>query len=165
MIAGILWLFPTACFAVGLYLLHLSFRAYAKWQESVAADFSFGYTRLSQAGARHGRSTSTGSPNPEVGFLAICFSFTSDCGPSLVVTRSGSPGRVSETDPNSLRSRSSHLLELSPNEIAQRDDAAYMVFLDRRQMAKADFAHKPQGVHGRGIRLHPLTAVARRRAC
>ena len=27
------WLFPASCFALGLYLLRQSYRAYAKWQE------------------------------------------------------------------------------------------------------------------------------------
>ena len=30
------WLIPTACLALGLYVLRLSYRAYAKWQEYLA---------------------------------------------------------------------------------------------------------------------------------
>lgn len=30
------WLFPAGCLALGLYALHLSYRAYAKWQEYLA---------------------------------------------------------------------------------------------------------------------------------
>ena len=29
------WLLPTSCFAFGLYLLRVSFRAYREWQELV----------------------------------------------------------------------------------------------------------------------------------
>ena len=36
MIVNIRWLLPLACAAAGLYLLRLSFRAYAKWQEALA---------------------------------------------------------------------------------------------------------------------------------
>ncbi len=35
MTTRIRWLFSAACFAVGLYLLNLSFRAYANLQESL----------------------------------------------------------------------------------------------------------------------------------
>jgi hypothetical protein len=35
------WLVPAGCLALGLYLLRLSYRAYAKWQEYVTlGDFS-----------------------------------------------------------------------------------------------------------------------------
>ena len=30
------WLIPAACLALGLYVLRLSYRAYAKWQEYLA---------------------------------------------------------------------------------------------------------------------------------
>ena len=30
------WLIPAACLALGLYLLSLSYRAYAKWHEYIA---------------------------------------------------------------------------------------------------------------------------------
>ena len=30
------WLLPLSCLAAGLYLLRLSYRAYAKWQEALA---------------------------------------------------------------------------------------------------------------------------------
>ena len=35
------WLIPAGCLALGLYVLRLSYRAYAKWQEYLAlGDFS-----------------------------------------------------------------------------------------------------------------------------
>jgi len=41
MIKYMRWLFPIGCFAVGLYMLRLSYIAYAKWQEYVnLGDFS-----------------------------------------------------------------------------------------------------------------------------
>lgn len=36
MTAYVRWLFPIVCFAIGSYLLHLSFRAYAKWRQALA---------------------------------------------------------------------------------------------------------------------------------
>lgn len=41
MIKRLRWLIPAGCLALGLLLLRLSYRAYAKWQEYVAlGDFS-----------------------------------------------------------------------------------------------------------------------------
>lgn len=51
---------------------------------------AIGFTRLFRAGASHGRNApSSESQSMKVGFLAFCFSFTSDSGPKPAVARTG----------------------------------------------------------------------------